>query len=691
MEKPRRRQLITALASGLMCATVLSQIPKPAFASAPTHVTETTDYIEFPTLSSFTPSTGRLGSEYDAGGVITNLVYSQDNTNLRYLRTEQSASYVIFIDTTDSNKIKARNGTTGKIDYSGTDAATIINYAITALTNGGRVLIKAGTYTINSTTTTYINVNRNNIEFCGEGNATHLQLQNNAGTSESQGFVVYVTGNHCTIHSIQIDGNASNQNSDNQYATGIYGYNCSDLRVYDCYVHDNVTYGIAFGPVTDGLVENCYIQNSWANGIIFYESTRCSAINNIIDTASDVGISLSGPSGVDYAAVGNQIYNMTLGKSPFSQNTGIGIDAGDNGTVNHVVIADNVIDTALFGVVSSSGSGTNIDVIIKGNNIYNTGKSGSYNNQTIYCINTNGLIISGNVCDTFTGAVNAVGIAIQSCDSPQILNNYFTDFGTSGNTAHVISIVSSPNALISNNSFRANWGYPIDVGSGSTYATVNGNTITDFQQGIWIQANYAVVSNNTLLKSASDPYGQGIYVDGNIINVNVIGNLIDMAKSGIDAIYFNGSNNNSTASNNIIQNVGSSVGITLTSGSDNIINNNQLVTGTINDGGTNTHIYGNMGYNPINKISSMFNTSNNTIGTNGSTATPSASTDYVVQGSDLLVTVSGGSGVSITIKDGAGNTVQSGLTTITQMLLPYGFKINLGGFSSPPTILVFGL
>ncbi|HKM77550.1 MAG TPA: hypothetical protein VJZ03_00615, partial [Candidatus Bathyarchaeia archaeon] len=136
MEKPQRRQLITALASGLVCATVLSQIPKPALASAPPSVIESANWIDFPSLSSLPPSQGRLASEYDAGGVITNLVYCQDNTNIRYLRTEQAASYVIFIDTTDSNMIKARNGTTGKIDYSGTDASTIISDAISALTNG---------------------------------------------------------------------------------------------------------------------------------------------------------------------------------------------------------------------------------------------------------------------------------------------------------------------------------------------------------------------------------------------------------------------------------------------------------------------------------------------------------------------------------------------------------------------------
>jgi hypothetical protein len=165
-----------------------------------------------------------------------------------------------------------------------------------------------------------------------------------------------------------------------------------------------------------------------------------------------------------------------------------------------------------------------------------------------------------------------------------------------------------------------------------------------------------------------------------------------MGTNDIDAIYFDGSNNNCAVTNNILQNCGGSNGIYVGSESSPVlIFGNQLITATIEDNGKYTSIRNNIGFNPLNKITNIFNTTNNTIGTNGSTATPSASTDYVVQGPDLLVTVSGGSGVSITIKDGAGNTIQSGLSTITQILLPYGYKINLGGFSSSPTVLVFGL
>src|SRR5438034_6170625 len=48
-----------------------------------------------------------------------------------------TASYVIYYQ----NKFYAQNGTTGKIDYSGDDAATVIQAAIDTLSNGGLIVL----------------------------------------------------------------------------------------------------------------------------------------------------------------------------------------------------------------------------------------------------------------------------------------------------------------------------------------------------------------------------------------------------------------------------------------------------------------------------------------------------------------------------------------------------------------------
>ena len=105
---------------------------------------------------------------------------------------------------------------------------------------------------------------------------------------------------------------------------------------------------------------------------------------------------------------------------------------------------------------------------------------------------------------------------------------------------------------------------------------------------------------------------------------------------------------------------------------------------------TQVVVVDNPGYNPINSITNMFNTTNNTIGIAGSTATPIAATDYVVMGAPLTITSTGGTNQSISTKDGAGNVIQSGQSTITALRLPVGWKINFGSFSGAPTVTVWG-
>ena len=56
-------------------------------------------------------------------------------------------------------------------------------------------------------------------------------------------------------------------------------------------------------------------------------------------------------------------------------------------------------------------------------------------------------------------------------------------------------------------------------------------------------------------------------------------------------------------------------------------------------------------------------------------------------GATVYVSFTGGTGVSITVQDSGGNTLQSGLSTFTGYLPP-GFSINFGAFSVAPTSVV---
>ncbi|MDE1854357.1 MAG: hypothetical protein KGI38_11510 [Thaumarchaeota archaeon] len=80
---------------------------------------------------------------------------------------------------------------------------------------------------------------------------------------------------------------------------------------------------------------------------------------------------------------------------------------------------------------------------------------------------------------------------------------------------------------------------------------------------------------------------------------------------------------------------------------------------------------------------------NPSIGLNGTSSTIAASTAYFVTGVPILLTCSGGTGVSITVQDRAGNTIASGLTTISETIYAW-WKVNFGAFSGAPTCTVAG-
>jgi len=72
-------------------------------------------------------------------------------------------------------------------------------------------------------------------------------------------------------------------------------------------------------------------------------------------------------------------------------------------------------------------------------------------------------------------------------------------------------------------------------------------------------------------------------------------------------------------------------------------------------------------------------------------ATPPASKNITIRDTAVLISASGGSGLSITIYDRSGNAVVSAAASLTGYYVPIGFKINFGAFSGGPTITVVGV
>jgi len=109
-------------------------------------------------------------------------------------------------------------------------------------------------------------------------------------------------------------------------------------------------------------------------------------------------------------------------------------------------------------------------------------------------------------------------------------------------------------------------------------------------------------------------------------------------------------------------------------------------------------IQNNPGLNPFGLLATPFTT---TVPSGGSawmgpgapsgTTAPVASTSYRVEVCDQIITSTGGTSVSITIKDAAGNTLLSGASTLTNYYLAAGWSIDFGAFTAAPTVTVIGL
>lgn len=71
-------------------------------------------------------------------------------------------------------------------------------------------------------------------------------------------------------------------------------------------------------------------------------------------------------------------------------------------------------------------------------------------------------------------------------------------------------------------------------------------------------------------------------------------------------------------------------------------------------------------------------------------ASGSASTTYTVCFTPIMLSVSGGSGLSITVKDANANTILSGAASLAQLYMQIGWTINFGAFTGSPTFVVVG-
>lgn len=324
------------------------------------------------------------------------------------------ASYIIF---TDGTTIWAKNGTTGDLEFSGTDAATVIQSAINALTDGGKIFFREGTYLIDSS----INL-LSNIKYEGIRGASILQ-----GNTVSSGSMLGAGDKeNITIEGLTLDS------ASYFYATLTLSGNTKNVVIQDC------------------EIENGYDRNLWMwdGGIAGKYVTNVIVKSSMIGKRAPVDgrpAITSGDPSVDINQVRNIILEGNILEGDLSPPGGYSYPfillwtGGDTFDCRRVTIANNIFD--------------------------------SHHSTHVKVVGTQDTKIIGN---TFFGGGGAIYITDQSSYSVIVANN------TSRNNFEFIRIAGPDvtfNATIKNNIIEATKQDAISCGGCSGKVIIEGNVM----------------------------------------------------------------------------------------------------------------------------------------------------------------------------------------------------------------------
>jgi len=232
----------------------------------------------------------------------------------------QPYSYLIGIR---NNIVYAKNGLTSDIDYCGTDARTVIQSAIDALTSGGKIFIKTGTYVLKN----YL-VLKSNL---------HLELEQNAilRLADAKDLtMLYGSGiSNFTLSGGIIDGNSANQTPppsspwSHLEGHGLYLLNSSKVTIRNVEFRDIRQWAILLRQVNNASVSN-----------ILFDTGKITATDTGLKGTHQDGLHLADCSRINvnglFGIVGDEFF---------------GISGGDLTSETYEVTATNLIGISYAG------------------------------------------------------------------------------------------------------------------------------------------------------------------------------------------------------------------------------------------------------------------------------------------------------------------------------------------------------
>lgn len=455
-------------------------------------------------------------------------------------------SYTVYKNGT---KFYALNGTTGRIDQSGTDAYTVAQYALDHLNLGGRVMIKHGQYILSN----YLNIHNGTYlegEAMSNGNLAALNGAYDTVLVPSGNFPGIVINNArgVTVTDIQVNGNHANsavvsgsnainvtnsllvffdrvsslQSKDNGIFVnntltfmfhdldvktannrGIYVLGCSDFDIALGNIGNNAGAGIEVSGGGDGEITQV---DSYLNDIGFYlhNTLAMRLVNDRPNTNQHNGIeifkSVSSLFTGSYNLVAN---NLVIQNAQFAKNDAAILVAGNTptqNTINNIITGNMIFDNQ--GIVTQFigiQEGTNTDYnVITNNNINNTLPGDAVIRHGTHSI------IENNVGN------NDFGV------------NTFANIGHGTGSFGFISSIS--NALISSKNITAGSGISLSGNSTdiTVSSTVSSGISTSQNVGKGTGSSGVLASpTSTTIKGKNMTAGSGISISNNSTDITI--------------------------------------------------------------------------------------------------------------------------------------------------------------------------
>ena len=351
------------------------------------------------------------------------------------------ASYIIYKDGTT---YYAQNGQTGVNDYSGTDASTVIQSAINALgTNGGKIFIKAGTYTLSTSI-----IFQKNQTIVGEGVDVTILKMGTVVTNKPI-FKSYAWENSLSdywMDNVEIGNMALDANSQpidtswfhniryshihdlkciNTYACGAvigtFGSNLDQNVLYRNLIENikvvgNITTNsdlmIVAGQI-DSIIRNIELSGGGGSGLTMAANLRTKFIDIVIHDQSGLALSLE-PAGNDRISdvefIRPLIYNSTQ--------DGFGSTHTLSYYSNDITIVDPIIYNVNRGIVAQLINGLRID-----GGLIHDNKSGSIFINSCKDVKVNNVKIANTGVGNTVGFPYGLAIGVLSGSPPLTLSN----------------------------------------------------------------------------------------------------------------------------------------------------------------------------------------------------------------------------------------------------------------------------